>query len=320
VGDVNIDLTPPTVSARRDPEANANGWVNAPVTVSFTCADALSGVLDGPADVILAGEGAGQRASGMCTDNAGNAATATASGINIDLTPPELSSQLDGTQGDAGWWRSPVDVTLPCTDALSGLGSGAVVYRANGGDDVPYDGAFNVSAEGDNAVDATCTDQAGNARSLHLDVRIDTRPPSGSVDAPPVALLGPYAVNWTALDPEPGSGVVGVEVQERALLGLLGGNWTTVCTADGAGEAATNGTCVRDPPPGQYCYRVVVRDVAGNDNASEYVDAKHIGGIVGTCVAKGPTIEPAAALVEQATGPVATTRRPEPWLGAGANT
>src|SRR5919198_1488445 len=41
---VSIDKSAPTVSAASDRPANANGWYNADVTVSFTCADALSGI------------------------------------------------------------------------------------------------------------------------------------------------------------------------------------------------------------------------------------------------------------------------------------
>ena len=36
LGGINIDRTPPTISATADRAANANGWYSAPVTVTFT--------------------------------------------------------------------------------------------------------------------------------------------------------------------------------------------------------------------------------------------------------------------------------------------
>ncbi len=85
-----IDKTAPTASASRSPAANGNGWNNTDVTVQLhghgrAVGDRLlrCGRRRSPA------EGAGQSASGTCTDKAGNvSAPATASGINIDKTDP----------------------------------------------------------------------------------------------------------------------------------------------------------------------------------------------------------------------------------------
>jgi len=41
---VNIDKTPPTIAGSRTPPANAHGWNNTNVTVSFACTDSLSGL------------------------------------------------------------------------------------------------------------------------------------------------------------------------------------------------------------------------------------------------------------------------------------
>ncbi len=88
---ISIDKTPPQIAGSRSPLANAAGWNNTPVTVSFDCADALSGVeaCSGPAT--LSGEGANQSQEGVARDRAGNTASATVSGINIDLTPPVVA-------------------------------------------------------------------------------------------------------------------------------------------------------------------------------------------------------------------------------------
>jgi hypothetical protein len=74
---VDIDKTAPTIAATRTPAANAKGWNDTDVTVSFTCADDTSGLAEPcPADVHFTNDGAGQVAIGKVTDAAGNAASA----------------------------------------------------------------------------------------------------------------------------------------------------------------------------------------------------------------------------------------------------
>ena len=68
---ISIDKTKPTTSASRTTAANANGWNNSDVTVSFNGVDALSGIASCSADQVF-GKGANQTASGTCTDKAGN--------------------------------------------------------------------------------------------------------------------------------------------------------------------------------------------------------------------------------------------------------
>jgi len=88
VSGISIDKTAPDVTGSPDRAPNANGWYSAPVLITFTSSDALSGIDTAASPVTLAGEGAGQSASGTSTDKAGNSATATVSGINIDLSAP----------------------------------------------------------------------------------------------------------------------------------------------------------------------------------------------------------------------------------------
>ncbi|MBZ5489495.1 MAG: NF038129 family PEP-CTERM protein [Acidobacteriia bacterium] len=90
---VKLDKTPPSITGARIPVANLNGWNNTNVAVSFACSDALSGLASDspPASTVLTSEGANQQVTGTCQDLAGNVASATAGGINIDKTPPALS-------------------------------------------------------------------------------------------------------------------------------------------------------------------------------------------------------------------------------------
>jgi hypothetical protein len=86
VSGVNIDETPPTITfASQTPAPNANGWNNGPVTVSWTCADGLSGPVTATVSATLSGEGAnpdGQRdlhrqGRQHRDSNAGRASTST---------------------------------------------------------------------------------------------------------------------------------------------------------------------------------------------------------------------------------------------------
>ena len=81
-GPVNVDLTAPTVSPVVSPAPNAQGWANQPPTVTYSCADALSGVASCPTPVAISAEGANQTVTGTAVDTAGNTAHTTVS-INL---------------------------------------------------------------------------------------------------------------------------------------------------------------------------------------------------------------------------------------------
>ena len=119
---VNIDLTPPVIMGSASPAPNANGWNNTPVTVAFACLDALSGVAcitNNP--TVLDGEGIDQAATGVCTDAAGNAASATVDNIDLDLTAPTISGSRTPPPNAAGWNNTAVTVDFDCTDDRSGV-------------------------------------------------------------------------------------------------------------------------------------------------------------------------------------------------------
>jgi hypothetical protein len=117
---INIDKTAPTVNANASPGPNGNGWNNTNVTVTFSGSDGLSGIATCDSAVPLTNEGAGQTATGSCTDRAGNSASAAVSGINIDKTAPTLNPVV-----------TPIPVLLNgsatasagATDNLSGIDS-----------------------------------------------------------------------------------------------------------------------------------------------------------------------------------------------------
>ena len=172
---VSIDKTKPTITAASDRRANPAGWYNADVTVSFTCADDRSGVASCPGSKQL-GQGANQSASGTVQDTAGNSATDTLSGINVDTTAPVLTGSFPD-----GWHSGDVTVHWTCTDPLSGPAG------------QPADSL--VTGEGDNlSATATCADKAGNTTTTTVTgIKIDRTPPTTGASVTGTTHNGWYA-------------------------------------------------------------------------------------------------------------------------------
>ena len=87
------------------PAANSNGWHKSPVTVTFTCSDAGSGIKTCPAAVTRDADAANLVVSGTATDVAGNTASASVT-LNIDRTLPTIAVAL--TPPPAGGWISTI--------------------------------------------------------------------------------------------------------------------------------------------------------------------------------------------------------------------
>ena len=121
----NIDKTAPVITGEATTAPNANGWYNHAVQVNFTATDALSGMASIGPNVTLSGEGAGQSATCTATDNEGNSATLTVSGINIDTVAPATDATSSGTT-----------VSLEATDTISGVAY--TEYRVDSGNWVRY--------------------------------------------------------------------------------------------------------------------------------------------------------------------------------------
>jgi len=119
---IKRDATAPTITfVSRSPAANSYGWNNGDVTVTWSCTDATSGPVASPVSQTVSTEGASQSATGTCTDNAGNTASDTQGGINIDLTPPTLTWSGGIADGDSFYFGSvPASPTCTAADVLSG--------------------------------------------------------------------------------------------------------------------------------------------------------------------------------------------------------
>lgn len=112
------DTTPPLIVANRTPAANAAGWNRSSVTVSFSCSDAQTGIASCSAPRTLATEGANQSVTGTAVDGAGNSASTTVAGINLDFTPPVVA--VTGVVAGKTYATAPKPA-CSAQDALSGV-------------------------------------------------------------------------------------------------------------------------------------------------------------------------------------------------------
>jgi PKD repeat protein len=179
---IKLDKTPPQITDSRTPPANQYGWNNSNVTVSFACSDSLSGLApgSGPIDAVVSAEGANQSVTGACQDVAGNSASATVSGINVDKTPPTITGSRAPAANSFGWNNTDVTVSFACADFLSGVdtcGPSPQIVTSEG---------LNQSRIG------TAVDLAGNrATAVVGNLNIDKTPPSISCTANPSVLWPP---------------------------------------------------------------------------------------------------------------------------------
>ncbi len=106
-----------------------------------------------------------------------------------DVVAPVSTATLTGTQGQAGFYRSDVNVALAATDDASGVLT--ISYKVNGGDYIsvaPLSGATrNIATEGAHTITFFATDKAGNNEpEKTLNFTIDKTPPEALMQSDPV--------------------------------------------------------------------------------------------------------------------------------------
>lgn len=190
---IMIDGTAPTLTFGTSmPAANAAGWNNSAVDLSYTTGDNLSGVASSSpgSPLHFAAEGLNQIQTVTVTDVAGNVAAFTSTVVNIDLTAPVSTASLSGTAGNNGWYRSAVTVTLAASDALSGVAH--TYYAVDGGATLTYGVPFQVTGDAIHTITYWSVDRAGNTESPQTQViRIDSSAPIIRAVANPSALWPP---------------------------------------------------------------------------------------------------------------------------------
>lgn len=177
---LSIDAGKPAISAAQSPPANSRGWNNTPVTVSFDCADTLSGIASCAEPITLNTDGPDQTVGGTARDRADNVSATTAM-INIDTQAPDITYQISPQSNGDGWNNTTVSVTFECIDDLSGIAA------------CPQPMTVDADTSGQ-LITATATDNASNSSTTNLTVRRDTVAPTI------VATSSPTTTGWNNSD------------------------------------------------------------------------------------------------------------------------
>ena len=199
---------PPNVTGTPDRAPNANGWYNAPVTITWTSVAGAGspGTPTTPPPVTLSTEGANQKVtSAQSCDPAGNCATGTVTGLNLDVTPPSVS--VTGVTSGTTYSTAPTP-TCSTTDSLSEVASDATVSVANSGTEytatcsgaadkagnqaAPVSVSYQVVPAG--STTASLTDSNGNPIS---GAAVVFRPASGSATSATTGADGTATVTLT---------------------------------------------------------------------------------------------------------------------------
>ena len=235
--EINIDSVAPSIAFDSVTAPNGSGWNNTAVTATWNCADALSGVASTQVSDVLDADGAGQTANGTCADLAGNAASASVSGINIDTTAPAIAPLSLPEPNENGWYVGDVLIVWSCSDA----GSGPIAEQVSA----------TLSGSGaDRSATQTCEDLAGNDSAPDTASGIDI-----DADAPTIELASRTPANaagWNNTVVE----VVWNCTDQEGLSGPATATKSATLADEGADQSAS-ATCM---------------DLAGNESATDTVD------------------------------------------------
>jgi hypothetical protein len=176
---INLDTTPPTITATTSPAPNSSGIYTSNVTVTFSCGDALSGIAICPPPQTVTTQGANQVISGTATDIAGNTATTNVTLTIVKNPPPTITAAVSPAPNASGWNNSPVTVTFTCSGGSGGIASCTA--------------PITVSAQGaGQVVTGTAVDQSGQTATASVTVNLDLTPPTVSATVSP----SPNAAGW----------------------------------------------------------------------------------------------------------------------------
>lgn len=186
---IKVDKTPPSVTAAADRAADANGWYNRPLTVTFGGSDLTSGLAGcSPPSRYGGPDLASAAVAGTCNDVAGNVASSSLS-FKYDATAPALfavTARLGNRSAQVAWRKSTDTRIVEVSRAPGRAGQGeTVVYRGSAtgfrdtGLAVGHKYEYRVAG----------IDEAANRAERKLDIRA-TGPllspgPGAKINAPP---------------------------------------------------------------------------------------------------------------------------------------
>lgn len=121
---LQIDTTPPLIVPNLVPPANASGWNNTAVNVTWDVSDPISNVASRtgcePTSISTPTTGTVLNCSAI---NGAGLSMATSTTLKVDLTPPVIVPSVSGLLGANGWYIGDATVTWSVADADSGIAS-----------------------------------------------------------------------------------------------------------------------------------------------------------------------------------------------------
>jgi hypothetical protein len=177
----SVEQAPLAVTATPAPPANANGWNNTSVTISYLCSGGVPPV-QCPAAKTVSVEGTSQVINATATDAANQTASASTT-LNIDETAPSITATVAPLPGVGGIVTAPATITFACSDTLSGITScPAPITVSTAGAGQAFNGAT--------------TDKAGNTASTTVTLNVQLSPLAIAASAAPA----PNAAGWNNSD------------------------------------------------------------------------------------------------------------------------
>lgn len=240
------DTTPPIITASVTTDPNENGWYKNDVTIRFTAEDNESGIEgESEKDRTISSEGENQSITETFNDVAGNTASKTVSGINIDKTVPETATEILGTKGENDWFVGDVEIKFSGNDNLSGVNK---TYFNLDGVSFKAGNSVNISNDGEHVLKYYSDDLAGNIESeKELSIKIDKT-------APEIKIISPenkkylnnenISLNYNVSDGQSG-------VKEQSIF------WD-------AKTYVKNGIDLSLVSLGEHIFKIIAKDYAGN--------------------------------------------------------
>jgi len=191
--EVKIDKEAPGTEAFVLGDMGSEEWYISNVELRFTSQDGTSGLkevrleIDGeplvydPADPPVIDMNGDHSFSYHAIDKAGNLEEMRNESFKIDLEGPSTEMVVHGTEGNLGWYLSPVQVELMIEEGYSGIES--TQYRIVGGRWEEYKVPLNMESNGLFTLEFFSKDLAGNKEPVKTGyVKIDTNTPETSLD------------------------------------------------------------------------------------------------------------------------------------------
>ena len=233
---ITRDATAPSITPHISGAEGLNGWYTSDVAVSWTVADAGSGIAasTGCSAATIGDDTAGRTLTCAATDAAG-LRTERSVEIRRDATPPEIAAAVApvSPDGAAGWYVSQPTVTFTCFDATSVI----AVCTADGEPGATKAVGESASSQ---SVTGTATDDAGNvARTSVSGLRVDLSDPVITCQQRPTFLLRQSGAQISATVADAISGAAEATLTRNADTSAVGAGTASFSGRDNAGRTNT---------------------------------------------------------------------------------